>query len=59
MIQVQRQQPGSAASAGLGPRLLTILQGGYCLCLCAEVTVPNVIGGFQAQLVGGEGPQPE
>lgn len=42
----------------MGP-LLTVLQRGYRLCLRAEVTVPNVIGGLQAQLVGGEGPQPE
>ena len=42
----------------VGP-LLTILQRGDRLCLGAEVTVPNVVGGLQTQLIGGEGPQPE
>ena len=42
----------------MGP-LLTILQRGDRLCLGAEVTVPNVVGGLQTQLIGGEGPQPE
>lgn len=42
----------------LGWLLLTILQCGHGLCFCTEVTVPNVIGGLQAQLVGGERPQP-
>lgn len=46
-------------SASLGACSLTILQRGDGLRLCTEVTVPNVIGGLQAQLVGGEGPQPE
>lgn len=57
---------GSKATAGKWPkdvhwpgtRLLTVLQRGHSLCLCTEVTVPDVIGSFQAQLVGGEGPQP-
>lgn len=33
---------------------LTILQGGDCLCLGAEVAVPDVIGGLHPQFVGGE-----
>lgn len=58
-VRAQRQQPGVAASVcPAGPSLLTVLQCGHRLRLCAEVTVPDVIGGLQAQLIGGEGPQP-
>lgn len=54
--------PGALAQqwgvVALGWLLLTILQCGHSLCFCTEVTVPNVVGGLQAQLVGGERPQP-
>lgn len=42
-----------------GPNSLTVLQCGDRVRLRTEVAVPDVIGSFQAQLVGGEGPQPE
>ena len=53
------RSPGFGVHRQQRAPLLTILQRGDCLRLGAEVAVPNVVGGLQTQLVGGEGPQPE
>lgn len=57
-LSAQEAPEAVSRSCGRGSRL-TILQRGHRLSLHTEVTVPDVVGGFQAQLVRGEGPQPE
>ena len=43
----------------LSPSWLTVLQHGHLVHLRTEVTVPDVIGGFQAQFEGSKWPQSE